>query len=373
MTCKDCHKPTFATRPTRAWAVACALFPATVGAAHPAQAVRMWPQAVVVDEQIRLGDLCELTGFDPQTHERLRNLAVEDSPPPGGSKVIELRRLGDLLAGAGINLAQTIVKGAAECGVCRPRMLPAGPAQPSAGGHWKDGSQGEPPAPATLRDAVVEFLAHELARYGGTVQVEFSPRSAAALDLAVEDFAFDIRRRTGRPLGMIDLDVDVRREGQVVQTVHLQPVVSLLRPVVVARRAINDQAAVRPEDVQVVAMTFHRLDQLGTTELDNVIGQRAKQFVPAGTLIELPMLESVPLVKRGQLVDVVSRSGGITVVTAGKAMGTAGLGETVELKGADRRSPPLVGVVTGPQRVELRDEAVALAGGAGVAYGGPQQ
>jgi flagella basal body P-ring formation protein FlgA len=361
MMCKDCDKPMTPTRRAMAGLLIAALLPSTVCLAGPQQVVRMWPQAVVVDDQIRLGDLCALVGFDSQEHERLRNLTIVPSPPPGGSKAISLRQLRDLVAGAGVNMAETIVKGASECGVSRPRVHQVSAPEPPAGGRMSGGAMGEASAPASLRDAVVAFFEQELSRYGGKVQIDFSPRATAALNLSGPEFDFVVRRGSGRDLGMIDVEVDVLSGDQPVQTVHLQPIVGLSRRVVVARRAINQKAPIRPEDVKVTELSFNRLDRLGTTTLDRVVGQRAKQFIPAGTMIELRALESVPLVKRGQLVDVVSRSGGITVVTTAKALDSAALGETVELRSSDRASRQMTGLVTGPRRVELRGAALACA------------
>jgi flagella basal body P-ring formation protein FlgA len=361
MKSKDCHNSTTLQRRAVAWSAVFVALPASVCWAGPTQTARMWSRAVVVDDQIRLGDLCELAGFDIETHERLRNLVVADAPPPGGSRVIALRQLRELIAGAGVNLAQTIVKGAAECGVSRPRVLAAPPVPASAGEQLKRGPA--PPAPASLRDAVQSYFEAELARYGGQVQIDFSRRAAAMLELAGPEFQFDVRRRTGRLVGLIDVEVDVRQEGRAIQTVKLQPIVTLSRRVVVARRAINQKAPIRQEDVQLVEMTFSRLDCLGVTELARVVGQRATKFMPAGTLVELRNLESVPLVKRGQLVDVVSRAGGITVVTTAKALGSGVLGDTVELRSGDRGSRRLAAIVTGPQRVELRGQALACRDG----------
>jgi flagella basal body P-ring formation protein FlgA len=139
--------------------------------------------------------------------------------------------------------------------------------------------------------------------------------------------------------------------------VQLQPVVNFSRKVVVARRAVNQGAEVRPGDVHLVEMSFERFDRLGTADLARAIGQRAKRFVPPGTMIEPRNLETVPLVKRGQLVDVYSAVGGVTVVTVAKAVEPGGYGDAVELRDARRRGRPLIGVVTGPRRVEIRGDA----------------
>ena len=354
MKCKECDSP----RHSRPWPALLGLMVLTawpvVCAAGPPPTVRLWPTAVVVGEQVRLGDLCELTGLDARTHERLRNLAVVPSPPPGGSKVIALRDLRGVLAGAGMNMAETIVKGAAECGVSRPRLLPVSPGRNSAAEQQNQGPVS--PAPVTLRDAVVEFFRQELARYQGRVEVDFGRGVATWLDLSGPEYTFEIRRRSNRPLGLIEIEVDVLRDDQRVQQVQLQPVVNFSRKVVVARRAVNQGAEVRPGDVHLVEMSFERFDRLGMADLSRAIGQRAKRFVPPGTMIEPRNLETVPLVKRGQLVDVYSAVGGVAVVTVAKAVEPGGYGDAVELRDARRRGRPLIGVVTGPRRVEIRGD-----------------
>ncbi|MHC4609701.1 MAG: flagellar basal body P-ring formation chaperone FlgA, partial [Planctomycetota bacterium] len=158
----------------------------------------------------------------------------------------------------------------------------------------------------------------------------------------------------------IDVEVDVLRDGQRAQQLELQPVVSLARKVAVARRAINHKAEIRPKDVHLVEITFERLDRLGITDLARVIGQRAKKFVSPGAMLSARELETVPLVKRGQLVTVRSTTRRVVVETAAKALESGGYGDAVELRDAKRRGRRLIGVVTGPRQVELRGDATTV-------------
>ncbi len=85
-----------------------------------AGSVRLWPSAVVVDDAIRLLDLCELRGFDPATERTLAELVVTDAPPPGGSRLIHLDMIRALLAAGGANMAWVTLGGATRCAVTRP-------------------------------------------------------------------------------------------------------------------------------------------------------------------------------------------------------------------------------------------------------------
>lgn len=359
---KDCDNRMTNWRLLLAAALAGLVTPSGVCLAGSVQTVRMWPSAVVVADEILVGDLCELTSFDDETHQRLRTLVIAPSPPPAGSKAISLRELRRVLTGAGINMAQTIVKGAAECGVRRPRVLPDTPVTVDSDDQLRTGPSD--PAPVTLRDSVIEHFEKLLARYRGRVYVEFGRTAAAMLDLSGPEFEFSVRRRSGRQLGLIDVTVEVRRDGRLVQEIEVLANVTFSRDVVVARRAINQKAEIRPTDVQLNEMTFDDLDRLGMADLSQAIGQRAKKFVPAGRMLELRDLETVPLVKRGQLVEVHSTVGATTIRTAAKAVESGSLGELVELRSADNKRRTLLGKVTGPRRVELHE-----GGGTGSRYG----
>ena len=357
MPSKDYDKLEFSHHRPGYWAVAVVLWTAGLASAEDLGRVRLWPEAVVVGQTITVGDLCALTGFDAATHERLRAVELSEAPKPGGSKVVALTALRQALGQAGVNMARTIVHGAAQCGVRRPRAVQALKVPATATPSGADAAE----SIDGMRQAVETFFGRELADYRGQVQIDFDRRSEAVLDLAGPDFRFDVRRRSGRSLGMIDIEVEIFRRGESVQTVELRPIVRLVRTVVTARRPINQKARVRLQDVELSERTFERLEHLGVTDLQAVVAQRARRFNPAGTLLKPGDLESVPLVNRGQLVDVVSRSGGITVVTVAKALQAGGLGDLVELRGGNgRKRRHLVGVVVGPRRVELRDQALAL-------------
>lgn len=352
MCCKECNpRERFSRRASLTGAV---VLWAGLGTAAQADVLRAWPTAVVVEDSIRVADVCDLQGFEPQPYARIRDLVVASAPPPGGSTVIRLDEIRAALARNGVNMASVIVKGASHCAVSRPQAAVPAPAAAS-----------DPPDPAgeasrpaasgrTLRQAVEEYFQNEVDRIGATAQVQFARTSQPVLDLSGPEFRFVVRRRSGRTLGMVTIDVIVQREGTTIQTVPMVVNVSFSKPVVVARRPINAQATVEAEDVQAVEMSFTQFAQAGVSDPARVVGQRAKRFIPAGETIQLREFEPVPLVHRGQTVDVHTHVGGVSVVTACKAMQSGTYGGSVELRSGQGRGARLSGVVVGPGRVEIR-------------------
>ncbi|UCG15724.1 MAG: flagellar basal body P-ring formation protein FlgA [Phycisphaerales bacterium] len=371
MSCKECSQVSLFSRPVRraAMIALCLLAPA-YAAAH-AESVRAWPTAVVVDDDIRVADVCMLQGFDAEAHERVTAIVVAPAPKPGGSSLVHLDDIRSALVRNGVNLATVIVKGASRCAVTRPGVA-VRPASPGGADRVPEQASDDRNAPGrTLRQAVRDFFREQVERAGGTLNLTFGRTAKPVLDLSEPEFEFVVRRRSGRTLGMVSLEVVVRRQGKTVQVVPMVVTASFTKPVVVAQRSINAKATVSPQDVQVVDMTFTQFNQAGLSDPARAIGQRARRFIAAGETIHLRQLEPVPLVHRGQIVDVHAMVGGVRVVTSAKAMQSGAYGDVIELRSHDGKRRTISAVVTGPRRVEVRpagakdrDGGILLAGAA---------
>jgi len=326
-----------------------------------AGSVRLWPSAVVVDDTARLADLAELRGFDRETEGTLAELVVTNAPPPGGSRVIHMNLIRSVLTAGGANMATVTLSGATQCAVTRPsEMVATADADRStlmASGQHDRANRvvtGAPTSkPSTLRKAVVNYFNVEFARYGGRADVVFDRTSDQVLDLSGPAYQFRVRRRNSSPLGLIQLEIDVQADGRTVQTVPLVVQVSMIRRVVVARRAVNQGATIKSSDVGLIPLSFSRLDKLGIDDIAHVLGQRAKRFISAGSVVDPGVIESVPLVTRGQLVTLTSVAGAVRVVTTAKAVRDGLLGETVTVRATDNKRMELDAVVIGPGVVQI--------------------
>ncbi len=364
---KDCDHFDRLTRPQR-----CArfgsLFPfgvmVVVGVMTSATlggSIRVWSSAVVVDDTVYLGDLAQLRDF--ATDPALAKLVVTTAPQPGGSRVIHRDMIRSVVEASGANMATVMLGGATQCAVTRPAtpvvrdaassQHRSTPSTRNTATSRRAKRQASPAGVATLRQAVVDHFNSELSRYGGTAEIVFDRASQQVLDLSGPDYTFHVRRRNGPPLGLIQAEVDVTANGVSVQTVPLVLQISMTRHVVVARRSINQGAAVRASDVEVTPLRFSRIQKLGLDHVALAVGQRAKRFIAAGTAIESEQLESVPLVVRGQLVTLTSVSGSVRVVTTVKAQDAGLLGETITVRSTDNRRVAFDAVVAGPGQVQV--------------------
>ena len=331
-----------------------------------AATVRLRATTVVVADEIRMADVCDFVGFDAITEEQAAAVVLAASPKAGDSATIRALAVRAVLARTEINMAGVTLAGATRCVVSRPakriqhsafrtQNVPVGP--PSRF-HPSAHSSSSP----TLRDAVHDHFARLLDRYRGRPDIVFDRTDTEVLGLSAETHAFTVRTRNEVPLGLVQVEVDVVADGQDERTIPLVVKVSMLRDVLVAHRAINQGATLRAADIERMSLTFTRVDgRLGVVDADRIIGKRAKRFITPGSVIRMDQLENVPLVNRGQLVQLRSREGNIQIVTTGKAMQGGMLGEIITVRALDRGRLQFEATIVGAGVVEVGHASPRLA------------
>lgn len=314
----------------------------------------LWPEAVINSDQLTLGDVCRIEGFAAGEAARLADISVAPAPAPGSTLVLGIDELREPLAQAGVNLATVVIKGAAHCNVRRPRQ--AAPADKPKPATTRSAGASAPLTGTSTRlgDAVEKFFADQLGRTDGRVEVQFGRVDATVLDLSSPEFEFRIRQTSGRSLGLTGISVDIVSPAGVMQTLNMVAQVSFVKPIVIATRPINLGATVSAADVRLAESIFTHLDDVGIGDLSSVMGQRARRFIPVGKALQPRDLEPLPLVRRGQFVEVVSKSGGVSIISSAKALGEGVYGDYVDLRvGENRAGKSFSGVVIGPGRVEV--------------------
>ncbi|RMF95763.1 MAG: flagella basal body P-ring formation protein FlgA [Gammaproteobacteria bacterium] len=107
---------------------------------------------------------------------------------------------------------------------------------------------------------------------------------------------------------------------------------AVFRPVVVAARALPRDSLLTADDISLAEQDIGRLDYGYLGRLEDAIGQRLRRPLAAGEPVTPGNLETPPLVRRGQRVTLEARNGGLTVRTAGIALGEGIRGQVIDVK-----------------------------------------
>ena len=148
--------------------------------------------------------------------------------------------------------------------------------------------------------------------------------------------------------------VGVRCPGSSPWTVYVPVRVALIRPVVVTRRPVPRGAVLTRADLALRERDTATLPLGYLTRIEAAVGQRARRALPAGAVVAPGALERTPVVRRGQRVILLARTGVIEVRVAAVALADAAAGERVSVRNLrSRRVVEGVAVREGVVRVTL--------------------
>jgi len=322
--------------------------------------IRLWAQAVVTEPTIRLGHIAAITG-DESLLPALNNLALSGPVLDGSTTSLRAARVVAALGDAGFDVSQIRLTGAAACSV-RCQLTSAGNASDGAskpGLTLTQAARQAPPASleAALRTLIARNLDGGILPPEHEVRIAFNPTLQSLLALTDPPYRFDIQaQRNNAGLGLLAFKVKVYRDGELLQTVPVMADVTVRAQVLVTTRKINAKVRLTRQDVEKTWRPITRLGESLLTDLNDVLDHQAKRMIPSGTALTGPCLESLPLVKRGQIVNVVYSAGGLDIKTVGTAMQTGYRNDTVQVR--NERSKELFRArITGPGQVSVQKDS----------------
>lgn len=129
----------------------------------------------------------------------------------------------------------------------------------------------------------------------------------------------------------LGLRVATSRDGRVLKRGVLTVRVQGMRDVVVAKRNLRVRERISDADVELIPRPLAELKADALTDLDAVVGKRAKRSLRKGHSVRSGSIEISPDVVRGQRVKVQVRSGGLRIDTVGEAKQDGRKGEWIRI------------------------------------------
>jgi len=101
-----------------------------------------------------------------------------------------------------------------------------------------------------------------------------------------------------------------------------------------AARTIRAQAIIGPEDITLVDASVPG----AYGDAEDVVGQEARVVLYAGRPIRPGDIGPPAIVERNAIVSLVYRKGGLFIITEGRALGRAGVGDTIRVMNLSSRT-----------------------------------
>jgi flagellar basal body P-ring formation protein FlgA len=120
-------------------------------------------------------------------------------------------------------------------------------------------------------------------------------------------------------------------QGQEVKRWQINALVDVFQPVVVARRYLKRHQEIREEDIDLVPMNLKFLPPDAATDPQTIVGKRTLVNVTGQEPLRTGLLEVPPLVKKGDLVQVIVDKNNIRVSCLGEIKEAGRRGDRVKL------------------------------------------
>lgn len=146
--------------------------------------------------------------------------------------------------------------------------------------------------------------------------------------------------------------VAVRCEQPEKWSLYVPVQVHVWADVVMSARALPRGETITSNDLAMQRLDLTQLQRGVFTDLQQVIGKVTKTAVSGGTPLRGDLLRAAAVVLQGQQVRVVFAGNGFHVSSEGRALGNAGVGESVQVRTASGKL--LKGIVSGPGVVQVQ-------------------
>lgn len=128
------------------------------------------------------------------------------------------------------------------------------------------------------------------------------------------------------------LTVEVRCSAPKPWKIYVPVRLTVFQNVVVAARPLTRGAILAPDDIILAERETTSMARGYLLSPEHAVGHRVRRAVSPGKPLTPSILESPPLIRRGQLVNLEARSGGLTVRMSGIAQSDGILGEIIDVE-----------------------------------------
>ncbi|GEM_PF-1572883 len=148
----------------------------------------------------------------------------------------------------------------------------------------------------------------------------------------------EISSRAPEPLrGRVPLAISLYAGNHLVRRAVVTPYVRRTERIIVPIRDLRRGAILSPSDFTYVDRDANRLPRDVVRDSAEVIGLRAKRSLRKDAAFRSSQVEGVPLVERGDRVQIVLQAGALLISASGKAQESGALGEWIRVVNLDSK------------------------------------
>jgi flagella basal body P-ring formation protein FlgA len=329
--------------------------------AEAAVEVKLRERVVPKSSVVRLDDVAEISSADRQQARQLAAVPLMPTPAPDTERYLRKREIADMLAANGVELGDIRFDGAEQVAIAAPAGVRTVALVESSNGGDMAGNRhaailaGASVTSAKTQTPLDELRANELRDQFGRiigeyVKVKTGKPDPRRIDCNVtERQLVQLAGATSAPVcdggnapwsGRQKFIVSFATADGTVHMPVYADVAAPAGPVVVATRAVARGNVITAADVEVQKIEPNSKtngQRAVVDSIEKIIGMEARQAIQAGEVVYADQVLSPVLVKRGDLITVVTQSGGIRVRTSARALQDGANGALVQVESLESK------------------------------------
>jgi flagella basal body P-ring formation protein FlgA len=275
--------------------------------------LRVYDQVEIEADQILLGKIARIDGDDARLVRELEAVVIGRSPLPGKSRSLDSATILLRLKQSGIDLARIEMQVPPEIQVSR--------------GAIEVGRE-------RIEQIVKAFIQQQFAGKGQTVQIK-EIRGAEPVWLPKGSLSYQVAAPRNTASGSLPLTVTLKVNDDFEKRVMVTAVVEVLVNAVVTTRSLGRFKPIEESDVEVRPVDVSGLPSDYIAEPEAVLGKRTRRLLDANTVLRPDLVESQPIVKRGDRVRIILESAGMRITAVGEVKQKGCLGERIPVVNLD--------------------------------------
>ncbi|WIW71014.1 flagellar basal body P-ring formation chaperone FlgA [Anaerosinus gibii] len=262
---------------------------------------------------VLLGDIADIFGYDNSRIEQLRNLKVANAAAPGEDLVLTSELLGIRLSSAGVDFSGIAWNIPPTIKIKTESQLISGDSLVQIAKNFVYGQ--------------IDLSSSERIY---TVEASNLPRNCF-LPLGDVQYKVDLPYgvRYSAPTNVV---VNIYINGAFYTKSMLRLQVTMQEPVVMATRSIAKGEMLTAGDLHLVTVDTSRLPAGYLTNTNDAVGLVARRNINIGVPITKSLLDKEILIKRSDMINLLSKVNGVEIVVPGMAMQNGRVGDRIRVK-----------------------------------------
>jgi len=151
--------------------------------------------------------------------------------------------------------------------------------------------------------------------------------------LPVGELTVNVQHQTSVNLrGYVSLSISILVNNQFIQRVGLSGWIDRFEDIVCASRPLERNHLILRKDVQLNTRNVSKIKDTYYTHIDDVIGKQIQRKAGNGQIIYASMIETPPLIYKGDKVTIIAESRALLIKTTGIALSDGYAGEQIRVK-----------------------------------------